>query len=124
MRSRVKIILWGVFGLLVLLWTALVAISVEIVQWSSAALAAGGVSGLAEAAASLPIPAWLAPFLDLSGWRETLATLAAWIESLSALLPSLGQSLSWLVPVIWVVWGMGTLTLLVLTLLASRLIRF
>ncbi len=119
-----KAILWGGFVLLALLWTGGIVIAIEILEWSAGVIAAGGLSELKEAAASVPIPGWLAPVVDLAGWRDILATAAAWLSSLSAILPSPSQSLSWLVPLIWVVWGLGTLALLLLTLLASRFLKF
>lgn len=124
MRSAVKTILWGAFVLLALLWTGGIAIAIEILEWSAEVIASGGLSGLTDAAASVPIPGWLAPFVDLAGWRDLLSSAAAWLSSLSAALPSPSQSLSWLVPLIWVVWGLGTLALLVLTLVASRFLKF
>lgn len=124
MRYQVKAILWGAFVLLALLWTGGVAIAIEILEWSAGMLASGSLSELTNAAAGVPIPGWLAPFVDLAGWRDIVSGAAAWLSSLSALLPSPGQSLSWIVPVIWVIWGLGVLVLLTLTLLASRFLKF
>ena len=118
-----KAILWGAFALLGLLWTGGAVIAVEILKWSAGALASGGISELTGAAAGVPIPGWLAPFVDLAGWREIIAGTTAWLSSLSAVLPSPSQSLAWLVPLIWVVWGLGLLALLVLSLLASRFLK-
>lgn len=119
-----KAVIWGAFVLLALLWTGGVIIAIELLEWSAGLIAAGGLGDLTEAAARVPIPGWLAPFVDLAGWREILSSTAAWLSSLSAVLPSPSESLSWLVPLIWVVWGLGTLALLLLTLLASRFLKF
>lgn len=119
-----KAILWGGFVLIALLWTGGVAIAIEILEWSAGLIASGGLSGLTDAAAGVPIPGWLAPFVDLAGWRDILSGAAAWLSSLSAMLPSPSQSLSWLVPLIWVVWGLGISALLFLTFLASRFLKF
>jgi hypothetical protein len=117
-----KLFLWCAALLLALLWTGGIAIAVQIVEWSIAALASGSAAGLAEAAARVPIPEWLAPFVDLSGGRETLVAIAAGLQSLADVLPSATQSLGWLIPTLWVIWGVGVLGLAVLTVLASRLI--
>lgn len=118
-----KLILWGAVALIALLWTGAVAVCVEVLQWSAAALASGEAKALADTAAQLPIPAWLAPFVDLAGWRETVTVLAGWLQSVSAALPPLGDSLGWLVPLAWAVWGVGLIALLVLAALASRFVR-
>lgn len=119
-----KAIVWGAFVVLSLIWTGGAVVAVELVEWSSGVLASGGAVGLADAAARVPLPAWLSPFIDLTGWREAVSLVASWIDSLSAMLPSLGESLGWITPAIWTVWGLGILALGVLTILASRLIRF
>jgi hypothetical protein len=117
-----KLFLWCAAVLLALLWTGGIAVTVKIVEWSIGALASGSAAGLAEAAARVPIPQWLAPFVDLAGGRETLIAIAAGLQSLAAALPSATQSLGWLIPTLWVVWGVGVLGLAVLTVIASRLI--
>ncbi len=88
-----KTIIWGAFGVLALLWTGGVALVAELLQWSAGALASGGVTGRAEAAARVPVPTRLAPFVDLAGWREILSSVAIALESLSTILPPLGESL-------------------------------
>lgn len=118
-----KVFLWGTALLLAVLWTAGVAVAVEVLQWSVSALAAGGVTEVTGAIARIPLPEWLAPFVDLLGGQQALAAIVTWLQSISTLLPSVSQSLDWLVPALWVVWGLGLLALLILTTVISRFVK-
>jgi hypothetical protein len=115
-------IIWAGFIFLALLWTGAVALFVELVEWSAHALASGdGGAAIADSIASAPIPDWLAPWVDLSGWREWLQAITQALEWISGILPVAGQSLAWVVPVIWAVWAVGLLGMLVITLIGARL---
>lgn len=118
-----KIIIWSAFVLLALLWTAGAALVAQLTEWSLGILASGTVPDLLGAVAQAPIPPWLAPWLDLAGWRELLQGFTALMQSISAVMPTADQSLAWLVPFIWVVWGLGMVALVLLTFIGSRLIR-
>ncbi len=118
-----KIFVWGTAVLLAILWTAGVAIAVEVVQWSVGAIASGGVAGITETVARIPLPEWIAPVVDLFGGRETLAAAASWLQTVSTMLPSASQSLGWVVPALWVVWGLGLVGLLIVTVVVSRFVR-
>lgn len=115
--------IWGTAVLLAILWTVGIAIAVEVVQWSVGALASGGVAGITEAVARIPLPEWVVPFVDLFGGREILATVSSWLQSLSTVFPSASQSLGWFAPALWVVWGLGLVALLIVTVLVSRFVR-
>ena len=115
--------IWGTAVLLTILWTAGIAIAVEVVQSSVSALASGGVAGITEAVARIPLPEWVVPFIDLFGGREMLATVSSWLQSLSTAFPSASQSLGWFAPALWVVWGLGLVALLIVTVLVSRFVR-
>jgi hypothetical protein len=119
----VKIIVWSSFLVLALLWTAGAALVAQLTEWSLGILASGTATDLVEAVAQAPIPAWLAPWLNLAGWRELLQGFTALLQSITALLPTADQSLGWLVPFIWIIWGIGMVALLLLTFIGSRLIR-
>lgn len=118
-----KVAVWGISLILAIVWTAGIAITVEVVRWSIGALAAGGVGGLTEAVARIPVADWLAPFIDIFGGREMLSAVASWLQSASTFLPLASQSLGWLVPALWVVWALGLGVLLIVTVLVSRLLR-
>ena len=63
------------------------------------------------------------PRVDLTGWRELLQWFTSVLQTVSALLPSAGQSLGWLVPFIWILWGLGLVAMLLVTLIGSRFVR-
>jgi len=46
----------------------------------------------------------------------------ALLDSLRTVLPTLGQVLDFLVPVAWIVWGLGIFGLLLLAMIGSRLL--
>ena len=118
-----KVFVWGTAVLLAIFWTAGVAIAVEVVQWSVGAIASGGVGGITEAVSRIPLPEWVAPVIDLFGGRETLAAVASWLQTVSTILPSASESLGWIVPARWVVWGLGLVGLLIVTVVVSRFVR-
>lgn len=118
-----KAIIWSVFLLLAVLWTAGAALFVQLTEWSVGLIAAGSATDLVDRIAQIPVPPWLAPWIDLGGWQELVTWFTALLQSIDALLPSAGQSLGWLVPLIWIVWGLGMVALLVAALIGSRLVR-
>lgn len=118
-----KLILWGIVALLAVLWTGGAALVAQLVQWSAQGLAGmeGDVAGVVAAAAN--VPAWLSPWIDVAAWTEMLQWMSAVLASVSALVPNLGQIASWLVPVVWVIWGLGMAMLLGLALIAALILR-
>ena len=65
------------------------------------------------------MPEWIALWVDPQAVRWT-QQMVLWVlglmGSLSAGLPMAGQVLGWLVPLVWVFWGLGMLVLLALAL--------
>lgn len=118
-----KVIIWSVFLLLALLWTAGAGLFALLTEWSIDLLATGSAADLVYRAGQIPVPAWLAPWLDLAGWRELLQWFTSLLQTVSALLPSASQSLGWLVPLICILWGLGLLGLLLVTWIGSRFVR-
>ena len=117
-----KIILWSLFGITFLVWTAAAALFGQILEWSIGLLSSGGVTALRDAALNLPIPEWLAPWLAFGDWQALAQWTATVMQSLSGLLPLTGELLSWVIPAVWIVWGLGAVLMLLLTSLASRFI--
>lgn len=116
-----KRIIWGGFAFLAAIWTGVVALSAAVVRAAVSLLQASGGSAVSETVGQIPVPDWLAPWADLLGWNEWAHGVAALLESLRGVLPLLGQGLEWLVPLAWVVWGVGLAGLLVLAIIGSRL---
>jgi hypothetical protein len=117
----VKLAIWGVFGLLAGLWTAGAFIAAELTQWAAQLVATGAANDLGQAAARWPVPSWLAFWVD-PAWVQTMQSMTLWtLEALREGMPFIGSALGWLVPIVWLVWGVGALCLLALAVLAHWL---
>ena len=114
-----KIVVWSVFVLLALLWTGGAAVVAALVEWAAAAMANGGATAIGTATASVTLPAWLAPWIDVAAWESLQQAVSGMLASMTAAAPTLGGVVSWLVPLVWIVWGLGMVGLLLLTLLLS-----
>ena len=69
------------------------------------------------------IPLWLADWLPMdavTALKTWLTLMGPWVERLVAQAPSL---LGWLVPLVWIGWGLGMLVLLLMGLAGSVLVR-
>lgn len=109
-----KIILWAAFGVLAVLWTLGALIVVELVQWGAQAIASGAAVELGRSAAQWPAPAWLAVLLDPAAIKAAQEALLAGFEAFRSALPWVGSAVSWLVPLVWISWGIGVALLLVM----------
>lgn len=107
-----KIIVWGAFGVLALAWTAGAFITAEILQWGAGFIASGAAVDLGTAAAQWPAPAWLAIWLDPAAVESVRMAAISALQALRGALPWLGSAVGWLVPLAWIVWGVGMASLL------------
>ncbi len=110
-----KIALWlgGLF--VALLWTGGAWITASLIDWGAALMTSGQAIGLGRAVADWPLPTWLGLWAD-TALIEMLRDAAVWtLEALQASSPVAGDVIGWLVPVVWVVWGLGLAAILALT---------
>lgn len=107
-----KALIWGVFVLLASCWTGLVALTAQVTEWVLAAMASGQIADLASAAGALPVPAWLALWVDTAWLQAAQAWLVGAVQWVALGLPSAAGVLGWIVPLLWVVWGLVLLLLL------------
>jgi hypothetical protein len=117
-----KIAVWGVFVFVTLLWTGGAALLAQLVQWSAQGLAAGGATSIGAAVATVSVPSWLSPWIDAASWTAAQEAVGTALTSLSAVLPAVGDAVAWLVPAVWLIWGLGLLAIIGLTLLATSLL--
>jgi hypothetical protein len=102
----------AVFALLALFWTGGAALAAWLVHWAAQALADGGAVAAGREFASLPVPQWIAPWVDPALVQAARSALLWTMEAARDLLPLAGSAAQWLAPVVWVVWGLGLLVLL------------
>lgn len=117
-----KIALWITFAVLALMWTGTAALMAQLVQWSAAGLAAGAPDPAAAVAAVAAMPAWLAPWVDPAAWAAAQQSVHGVLHASMATLPVIGTAVGWLVPLVWLFWGLGLLVMLVLAGLGHWLI--
>ena len=110
-----KIMLWAAFGVLAVLWTLGAVIVVELVQWSAQIIASGAAVELGRSAAQWPAPAWLALWLDPVAIKAAQEVLLTGFEAFRSALPWIGSTLGWLVPLVWIAWGIGVALLAAMT---------
>ena len=124
----VKIILWAAFGVLAVVWTLGALIVVELVQWGAQAIALGAPTEPGRSAGQWPAPAWLALWLDPAAIKAAQEGLLTGLEAFRSALPWVVSAVGWLVPLVWISWGIGVALLLAVTggahWLASRWLAF
>lgn len=113
-------LVWAPMALLTLLWTgACLALHWLLTgpDWS-----AGAVQDWMGWLERWQIPVWLAAWLPMdaiTALKAWLTALGPWIESLLAHAPAL---LTWLVPLLWIGWGLGVVVLVLLGVMGSVLV--
>lgn len=121
----VRAAVWIVFVVLAAVWTVAALLATELAQWLAQAVASGRAADLGQSAAQWPIPAWLGAWVDpaLIAWIQDGVLWS--IEALRGAGPTVGAAIGWLVPLVWLAWGLGFALLLLLAgvghLLAGRL---
>lgn len=110
--------LWGIFLLVMAAWSGLAWVTAELAGWSAQALASEPAGSRLLALAELPLPAWLGLWVGPELLDATAAT-ARWLLQVSAaVLPAAGTATGWLVPLVWIVWGLGAFVALAVTVAA------
>jgi len=111
-----KTAMWSLSALVALVWTGLAAVTAQVVGWVGQRLAVAGTDTLGEAAAALALPSWLGPWVDTATWNAWVQAVAGAAAGLERTFPALGNAVEWLVPAVWVMWGLGLAALLALAL--------
>ncbi len=106
-----KCILWGGIGFLSLLWTSGAALLAQAVLWSSRRMSDGPALSLEAAVSTVIVPVWLSPWFDPSSLTNIVHMVQGVLGSFSSVLPTMGMVLGWLIPAIWITWGLGMLLL-------------
>ncbi len=105
-----KLLMWAGTGLVALLWTLIIAAMASLANWlaGSADQAVGGLQAISQ----WPTPAWLAVWLDPALLESIKAMVVGGMDLLVTATPWLTPLLSWVAPLLWVVWALAMLLLL------------
>lgn len=117
-----KTLLWISLGLLALLWTGAAWGLAAGVDLAAQLLASGEAAGFGRVVAQAQLPPWLALWIDpawLGGLQQLFVAGLDWMQQFW---PTAGAAVGWLVPLIWVFWGLGLLMLLALGALLHWLV--
>jgi len=115
--NPMKLTLWILFTLLAALWTGTVLVCAELTRWLATAVTSSQTSDAINNVGQWPMPAWLSLWIDPTWIQELQATWVMVLGWLGQSGPALGGIVSWLIPLMWVVWG-----LIMLLMLASALV--
>lgn len=124
-----KTLIWLLCALLVAVWTGTVAAVLALTEWMLAAAASAqpgaAVGDVVGSVAQWPVPAWLAPWLDMAGLQSLQSLQAAALAAmqwLGQVWPEPATLMAWLTPLAWVVWGLVVLALLAVSALVHWLL--
>ena len=110
-----KAVLWLGFAVMAAAWTGLTTLTLSATEWLATAVADGQAQDILQQAGQMPIPGWLSPWVDASGLHALQAGLLWAIQLIEGALPASATLMSWIAPLVWVLWGFGMLALLLLT---------
>lgn len=120
-----KVLVWTVFVIGLLLWTAGTWAVAELTRWAAGIVASGEAVDWAETVGALRWPAWLTLWLDPALIESMIDTVVTALEWARRAMPWFGSVAGWVVAALWVVWGIGALLWLALAgglhLLVGRL---
>ena len=107
-----KLLIWAMTGLAAVCWTMMIVIAASLANWLAGS-ADQAVSGL-QTISQWPVPAWAAIWID-PVLLEPIKAMTIWsMNLLVSAGPWQTPLLSWVAPLLWVVWALVMLVLLVL----------
>ena len=116
-----KFALWVIFALIAALWSGIVLISAELTKWLAANVSLGKPNELISN--PWPVPAWLRMWIDptvVEGFQANWVHVLDWLGQTG---PSIEGIVSWLIPVLWVTWGVVLLIALLAAVAGHLLIN-
>jgi hypothetical protein len=118
-----KTLIWTAFLVLTLLWSGFWWLANQLTGWLLAGMASGQINGAVQSLANMPLPPWIALWVDpawLEGVQSLLVPSAQWLVQV---LPNATGLLDWISPLFWTAWTLGMLTLLALALAGHWMIN-
>lgn len=117
-----RVVVWAAWAVIAVGWTLGAWVMAELAHWAVQSIGSAEAGRAAQAVLQAPLPPWLGVWID-PAWLELLRSQLQWlIEAGQAVLPAVGAMAGWIVPLVWVGWGLGMLTLLALAIAAHWLI--
>jgi hypothetical protein len=108
-----KALIWFAFLLLAAFWTGMVMLTGQVTDWVLGSMQSGQINDLAATAGQVPLPAWLALWVD-TAWLKEMQTLGvSLVQWLGQVLPSADGLMTWINPLLWFGWGLGMLVMLI-----------
>jgi hypothetical protein len=112
-----KTIIWSLFILFLALWTGMTFLTIHLVDWIAQNFGSTTLpTDLGGVLETIPVPPWLALWLDPAWIQSIQSSLVGFIEAVTQAVPYFASAIGWLSPLIWAIWGLGTLLLLVLAI--------
>ena len=108
-----KVLIWCAFLLLAAFWTGLVMVTGQVTDWVLGSMQTEQVADLAASAGQVPLPAWLALWVDTAWLKEMQTFGISLVQWLGQVLPSADGLMTWINPLLWFGWGLGMLAMLV-----------
>lgn len=117
-----RVLLWAVTAVTALFWTVGAWVATQVLGWAADLTSSGNAADPAGIVAGWSLPAWVAGWIDPGVLGAAFGALVWSLEQARDVGPWLGTALGWLVPLTWIVWGLGLAALIALTLFVQWLI--
>lgn len=117
-----KLLIWAVTALLALMWTVGAWAVAALLGWVASSAAPADAAEWGRVLTEWPMPAWLTLWIDPATIHAALGGLAWTLEKLQSAWPGLQGVIGALVPLTWIVWGIGLAGLLALAGLVHWLV--
>lgn len=117
-----KLLIWAVAALLALFWTLGAWAAAALLGWAAGLPSPGDTAELGRIVTAWPIPAWVTLWIDPTALHALLGGVVWTLDQLQQGWPGVRSALGWLVPLTWIVWGIGLSMLLLLALLGQWLV--
>jgi len=117
-----KTIIWVIFGLLAVIWTGIVSMTLKLVHWLLGSIGDVRVPVPTAPPATAPLPDWMPPWMDANWVHALQAGIADTLNHINQVLPILNGLSGWLTVLGWFTWGVIMALLLVLALLLHWLV--